>query len=76
MVEGVRKLVPLCALYDIVKDQYCAMIAGFKDEDVLILGFLVVEDLVDFESHGLTRPHVGDLAEPAIWQVLISSGSQ
>ena len=34
------------------------MIAGLKDEDVLVFGFLVVEDLVDFEGHGLTRPHV------------------
>lgn len=51
------------------------MIAGFKDEDVLVFGFLVVEDLVDFESHGLARPHVRDLAEPAIYEVLISLGS-
>ncbi len=74
LVVGVRKFIPLCALYDIVKDQHCAMIAGFKDEDVLVFRFLVVKDLVDFESHGLARPHVGDLAEPAICEVLISSG--
>jgi len=27
----------------------------------------VVEDLVHLEGHGLTGPHVGNLAEPAIW---------
>lgn len=42
------------------------MLAGFKDEDVLILGFLVVEDLVDFEGHGLAGPEVGVFGEPAI----------
>jgi hypothetical protein len=25
----------------------------------------VVDDLVDLEGHGLARPHVADLAEPA-----------
>lgn len=28
----------------------------------------MVEDLVDFESHSLTRPHSGDFAEPAIYK--------
>jgi hypothetical protein len=27
----------------------------------------VVEDVLDFKSHGLARPHLRDLAEPAIW---------
>ena len=58
LVGGARKLIPLCALYDIIKDQYCAMVAGFEDEDVLVFGFFVVEDLVDFERHSLARPHV------------------
>jgi hypothetical protein len=26
----------------------------------------VVEDILDFEGHGLAWPHVGDLAEPSI----------
>ncbi len=42
------------------------MLAGFEDEDVLILGFFVVEDLVDFEGHGLAGPEVGVFKEPAI----------
>lgn len=46
------------------------MIAGLEDEDVLVLGFLVMEDLVHFEGHGLTRPHNGDLTEPAIWNCI------
>lgn len=48
------------------------MITGFKDEDVLIFGFFVVEDLVDLEGHGLARPHVGDFTEPAICEALVS----
>jgi hypothetical protein len=32
----------------------------------LVLGLFVVEDLLDLEGHGLTWPHVGDFAEPAI----------
>lgn len=42
------------------------MIAGFKNEHILVFGFLMVQDLVDFERHGLTGPHVGDFAKPAI----------
>ena len=46
------------------------MIARFEDKDVLVFALLVVEDLVDFEGHGLPGPHVGYLAEPAICGVL------
>lgn len=28
----------------------------------------MVENVLDFQGHSLTRPHVGDLAEPAIWK--------
>ena len=63
---GVRKLIPLRALYDIVEYEHGAVVAGFEDEDVLVFRFLVVEDLIHFEGHSLARPHVGDLAEPAI----------
>ena len=45
------------------------MIAGFKDENILIFGFLMVEDLIDFESHGLAGPHARNLAEPTICEV-------
>lgn len=27
----------------------------------------MMEDLVDLKGHGLTWPHIRDLAEPAIW---------
>jgi hypothetical protein len=63
---SVRELITLGALYDIVKHEHGAVVAGFEDEDVLVLGLFVVEDLVHFEGHCLARPHVGDLAEPAI----------
>lgn len=38
----IRKLVPLGALDDVVKDQDHAMVAAFKDQNILILGFLVM----------------------------------
>ena len=42
------------------------MVAGLEDQDVLVLGPFVVEDLVEFEGHGLSGPHVGNFVEPAI----------
>lgn len=62
----VCKLVPLSALDDIVKNQDGAVVAGFEDEDILIFALLVVDDILHLESHGLARPHLRDLAEPAI----------
>ena len=62
----VRELVSLSALDDIVKDEDGAVVAALENENILVLGFLVVEDLVDLEVHGLAGPHVGNLAEPAI----------
>ncbi len=53
-----RKLVTLGALDDVVEDEDSAVVAGFEDEDVLVFGFFVVQDLVHFEGHGLAGPHV------------------
>lgn len=68
----VRELIPLGALDDIVQDEDGAIVAGFENKDVLVFALLVVENLVDLERHGLTRPHLGNLAEPAIFCVLVS----
>ena len=66
--EGdVRELIALSALDDIVQDEDSAVVTALEDEDILVLGLLVVQDLVDLEVHGLTRPHAGLLGEPAIW---------
>lgn len=43
------------------------MVTRLENEHILVLGLFVVEDVVNFESHSLTRPHVGDFAEPAIY---------
>jgi hypothetical protein len=64
----VCELVPLGALDDIVQNQDGAVVGGFEDEHVLVLALLVVEDILDLEGHCLAGPHVGDLAEPAIWR--------
>lgn len=62
----IRELIPLGALDDIVQNQHGTMVAALEDQDVLILGLFVVQDLVDLEGHGLARPHVGGLREPSI----------
>ena len=63
----VCELIALSALDDVIEDEDGAIVGGFENEDVLVFGLLVVEDVLDFKSHGLARPHLGDLAEPAIW---------
>jgi len=62
----VCELVALGALDDIVENQDIAIVGRLEDEDILVLALLVVEDLLDLEGHCLARPHLGDLAEPAI----------
>lgn len=42
------------------------MVTAFEYQDVLVLGLLVVQDLVDLQDHGLAGPLVGYLPEPAI----------
>jgi hypothetical protein len=68
LYDHVRKLIALGALNNVVEHQDGAVVGRLEDEDVLVLALLVVKDLVDLERHGLAGPHVGDLAEPAIWQ--------
>lgn len=63
----IAELVALGALDDVVEDEHDAVVGRLEDEDVLEFGLLVVQDLVDFERHGLPGPHVVDLAEPAIF---------
>ena len=72
----VGEFIALGALDHTVEDEYGAVIGGFKEEDVLVRGFLVVEDVVDAEGHGLAGPHCGDFAEPAICVVDIGGVSK
>lgn len=61
-----RELIILRALNGIVKDEHSTMVTGLEDENVLELGFLMVQDIVDLEGHRLARPHLTNLSEPAI----------
>lgn len=65
----VREFIALSALNDIVQDEDSAVVGALKDEDVLVLRFLVVEDFLDLEGHGLAGPHVRGLGEPAIYKI-------
>lgn len=67
--EDVREFIALGALNDIVQNEDGAMVAALEDENVLVLRFLVVEDFLDLEGHGLTGPHVRGLGEPAICRI-------
>ena len=62
----VGELITLSALDDVVQDENGTVVAALEDEDILVLGLLVVDDLVDLKAHGLTGPHAGLLREPAI----------
>lgn len=64
--ENIRELVPLGALDDIVKNENGAVVGALEDKDILVIGLLVVQDLVDLEVHGLAGPHIRLLGEPAI----------
>ena len=69
-VEGgggcAREFIPFGTLDYIVENENGAVVGGFEDQNVLVFGLFVVQDLVYFEGHGLPRPHVGDFTKPAI----------
>lgn len=64
----VGELVAFGALNDVVENEDHAVVGGLKDKHILVLGLFVMNDLVNLEGHGLARPHVGDLTEPAIYR--------
>lgn len=65
----VGELIALSALDDVVQNENGAVVAALEDQNVLVLGLLVVEDLVDLEAHSLAGPHARLLGEPAIWKI-------
>jgi hypothetical protein len=65
----VRELIALRGLDDVVQHENVTVVGGLEDENILVQGLLVVEDLLDLEGHGLAGPHVRDLTEPAIYGV-------
>jgi hypothetical protein len=68
----VGELIALSALDNVVQHKNGTVVAALEDEDILVLGLLVVNDLVDLEAHGLTGPHARLLREPAICRLRIS----
>jgi hypothetical protein len=69
----VGKLISLGALNDIIKDEDGSIVGRLENQDILVLTLLVVKNILDFESHGLARPHVGDLAKPSICRKKMSA---
>lgn len=67
----IRELIALSALNDIVQNEDSAVIGTLENENILVLRFLMMKDLLDLEGHGLARPHVGGFAEPAICKMKI-----
>ena len=65
-IVDIRKFIPLGTLDYIVEYEHSTIVGRFEDQDVLVLGFLVVEDFFNLERHSLAGPHAGDLAKPAI----------
>lgn len=49
----VGELVILGALDDVVQDQDIAVLLRLEDQDILVLALLVVQHLLDLQSHGL-----------------------
>ena len=62
----VCELIALSALDDVVEDEDVSVVGGLKNEDILVLGLLVVENVLDLKGHSLSWPHVGDLTEPSV----------
>lgn len=65
-MSDIRELVPFSALDNTIEDQDIAVGLRFEDENVLIKRFFDVQDLIDLQGHGLTRPLRGDFTEPTI----------
>ena len=49
----VGEFIALGALDDVVQDEDSAVVGRLEDEDILVLALLVVQDLLDSQSHGL-----------------------
>lgn len=54
--ENIRELITFCALDDTIQDKDISVRLGLEDEDVLVERLFDVQDLADFQGHGLTRP--------------------
>ena len=65
--SGLRELIALSALDDVVENKDHTVVGRLEDQDILVLALLVMDDLLNLEGHGLARPHTRDLTEPAIY---------
>lgn len=63
---SLRELVALSGLNDTVENKDIAVGGRLEDENVLVVRLLNVKNLLDLESHGLTRPEGAGLLEPAV----------
>ena len=59
--SDIRKPVPFRILDDIIQGQHSTVVTALEDQDILVLGLLMVKNLVD-----MARPHARSLNEPPI----------
>lgn len=69
----VRKLVSFSGLDNTIQNKNVAVVSGFENENVLILGLGSVEDLLNSKSHSLTGPHgIRNFTEPSVFDRRVS----
>jgi hypothetical protein len=61
-----RELIPLHALNNTIKNQHIPISRPLEVKDILVFRFLDVQDVRNFEGHGLTRPLMVYFVEPAV----------
>lgn len=65
--ENSRKLISFGTLNNAIQHQHVSVCCRLKNKYILEERFFRVQDFIDFQCHGLTRPLRRDFTKPAIW---------